>query len=586
MPNLVTVALYVRDRNRKPLANFKVRTYPKNRPHATMIRTTTAAGTISFPASPNSDIGIDIITPDSNYEHNCFINSKDGNTQPIIIGVGYKEEEYSSNTSNLIIFYAQVTDSNGKPMPNFPLKTAYKNSNLQSDVKYTDKTGLVELYSSPNRIVDIKPLMPSDTFEVHSSYKITAHITYSIKLKHPLEKYCSKITLRIFDKEGNKKYPNAKFRLTSKYYRFKETIYQDIDKDSIFNISSFIGDELGINIFRPNGTLLKEFNLVITRMKHDKTVKVPVHIKKTETRESEPEVDEKIEPKSSCGLKYRGKVKVTRWKTHYGPVYWGKTPLSGYGKWDELIENGALTRDEKMILKVVSPNEGKLDSVQSYDSEIITAGAMQKTINSRNGGELATQMSDFKIKNPDLFKSLFSNCGWEVTGNGSNARVSYQGMQGKKLKSLIRKGSNKTNFKKTVSSSPIESMIEAVIHPKYVRLQIEDLIKRLRRAISPKPLKPSSGKYPYPIKTYIQGYLGRATVLDHSINRPAYVAKDFGKSLGVFFRDHPSISKNPEDWGSSRGNYEKIIIEHYGKNRRMTDAKNRYRKMKDAFNDI
>lgn len=155
MPNLVTIVLYVRDRNLKALTNFKVRTYPKSRPQATMIRTTNTSGTISFLASPNSDIGIDILNPDSNYEHNCFINSKNGNTQPIIIGVDYKEEDYSSDTSSLITFYAKVTDSNGKPMANFPLKTAYKNSNRQSDVKYTDKTGLVELYSSPNRTVNI-----------------------------------------------------------------------------------------------------------------------------------------------------------------------------------------------------------------------------------------------------------------------------------------------------------------------------------------------------------------------------------------------------------------------------------------------
>lgn len=293
MPNLVTVVLYVRDRNLKALANFKVRTYPKSRPQATMIRTTNTAGTISFLASPNSDIGIDILNPDNNYEHNCFINSKNGNTQPIIIGVGvgYKEEDYSSETSSLITFYAKVTDSNGKPMANFPLKTAYKNSNRESDVKYTDKTGLVELYSSPNRTVDIKPLTPDDTFNVHSSYEITTSNTYDIKLNNPLEKYRSKVTLRLFDKEGNKKYPNAKFRLTSKHYLFEETIYQDTNKDSTFTISSFIGDELGINIFRPSGTLLKEFNLVITRMKHDITVKVPVHIVMTETRESEPEED-------------------------------------------------------------------------------------------------------------------------------------------------------------------------------------------------------------------------------------------------------------------------------------------------------
>ena len=40
----------------------------------------------------------------------------------------------------------------------------------------------------------------------------------------------------------------------------------------------------------------------------------------------------------------------------------------------------------------VAPNEGNFDAVQSYDSEIITAGAMQKTVNSSGTGELPEQI--------------------------------------------------------------------------------------------------------------------------------------------------------------------------------------------------
>ncbi|MGT2490990.1 hypothetical protein ACU4GD_11770 [Cupriavidus basilensis] len=49
----------------------------------------------------------------------------------------------------------------------------------------------------------------------------------------------------------------------------------------------------------------------------------------------------------------------------------------------ELADSGEITAGERRILVAMSPNEGNLDAVQSYDSEVLTAGAMQKTIKSQ-----------------------------------------------------------------------------------------------------------------------------------------------------------------------------------------------------------
>ncbi|MDO6676597.1 hypothetical protein Q4517_13695 [Tenacibaculum sp. 1_MG-2023] len=46
----------------------------------------------------------------------------------------------------------------------------------------------------------------------------------------------------------------------------------------------------------------------------------------------------------------------------------------------------AIKRDNDIII-AVTKNEGKLDSVQSYDSEILSASAIQKTINIKGEGE-------------------------------------------------------------------------------------------------------------------------------------------------------------------------------------------------------
>lgn len=77
--------------------------------------------------------------------------------------------------------------------------------------------------------------------------------------------------------------------------------------------------------------------------------------------------------------------------------------------------------------------------------------------------------------------------------------------------------------------------------------------------------------------------LGRATALDHHINRPAYVKTDLGKALDNFFAmdEYNEVSKNPDNWGENHSTYEDIILEDYGNNRRGTDMKNRFTKMKD-----
>ncbi|MCD9583371.1 hypothetical protein [Tenacibaculum maritimum] len=93
----------------------------------------------------------------------------------------------------------------------------------------------------------------------------------------------------------------------------------------------------------------------------------------------------------------------------------------------------------------------------------------------------------------------------------------------------------------------------------------------------------------------------KATVLDHHINRPAYVKSDFGKALDNFFikkdkeveefnkkekdktKHKNKVSRNPNDWENNHSTYEKSILDDYGVNRRGTDMKGRYHKMKNKF---
>lgn len=90
-------------------------------------------------------------------------------------------------------------------------------------------------------------------------------------------------------------------------------------------------------------------------------------------------------------------------------------------------------------------------------------------------------------------------------------------------------------------------------------------------------------KYPYKIKDYLHSSLGRSLILDQSINRPANVVKDFGIALDNFFKLHPDISQNPNNWQDLRVKYEREIINDYGVNRKMVDASLRFRKSKNIL---
>ena len=80
--------------------------------------------------------------------------------------------------------------------------------------------------------------------------------------------------------------------------------------------------------------------------------------------------------------------------------------------------------------------------------------------------------------------------------------------------------------------------------------------------------------YSYQIASYVKSNLGKATVLDHHVNRPNNVSKYFGIVLDSFF------SKNLNTCGALHNKYEKEIIDYYGVNRDGTDMPTRYMELK------
>lgn len=292
-----------------------------------------------------------------------------------------------------------------------------------------------------------------------------------------------------------------------------------------------------------------------------------------------------------CGKSLNLKFKCVKYTgsstTQYGPLYSGTVKTNSYSGWDNLVSEGKVTNIEKEIIIAVTKNEGKLDTVHSYDSEILSAGSSQKTVNSSGKGEFPKQVAKFKKEFPDKYKEFFENCGWLLENEDS---MSYKDpsdssstkLTGSSLKTKIREGFDSSSYNTKLKCEILEPIVKAMKDPDFQSLQILDVKKRLN---SVSKFKPSG--YSYRVKDYLKSKLGKAVALDHHINRPAYVKPDLGKALDNFFTAKDSevdeynknkekkdqkakISRNPADWGDSHSDYETTILEDYGVNRRMS----------------
>ncbi|MCL5226010.1 hypothetical protein M4Z12_07900 [Pseudomonas sp. In614] len=281
-------------------------------------------------------------------------------------------------------------------------------------------------------------------------------------------------------------------------------------------------------------------------------------------------------------------VKVTRWKTHYGPIVFGEGKLGDCPQWSALESSGQVTASEKKIISVMCENEGAINSVQAYDSEIVSAGAMQKTMSPDGAGEFPTQVERLKNLYPDEYLELFESQGWYVYNASGVSKMYYQNpqfsggekLEGDTLRETLRLGCNEGTFGGVVQCKPMSALSCAVGSPSFVEVQILDFIDRLRGVLL---LVPKT--YHFTVGQLFLSELGRATALDERVNRPGNVVRNIRRALDKFFKLNPSVSKDVSTWGDNHAAYESKIVEIYGKDRpEMTEPEDRYQKIKDALN--
>lgn len=288
------------------------------------------------------------------------------------------------------------------------------------------------------------------------------------------------------------------------------------------------------------------------------------------------------------GMEYRKQIYCTKYSSNYGPIYHGKTKVDKFTGWSDLVTNGDVTETEKKAISAMADNEGNLEAVQSYDSEIVSVGAMQKTINTSGEGELPKQIYEFKESNTSAWEKhqcCFENHKWEFIKENNRYKAKYNGA----VASSTTKTAIRTNYTSEVNGNTseknniIEPFIKLSNDPEFHKKQILDFIARMRESID----KKISGYSNRKISEYIKSALGMATVLDHSVNRPAHVLGAFKDSLDEFYKkeEYKDVDKDPSNWGDNHSTYEKAILDIYGPLRgtgsyTMTNAESRYNALK------
>lgn len=256
--------------------------------------------------------------------------------------------------------------------------------------------------------------------------------------------------------------------------------------------------------------------------------------------------------------------------------------LGDYPGWDDLIHRNVKTPSEKNVLVAMSANEADMDGVQAYDSQTLSAGAMQKTVNPAGSGELSQQLYEFRNDpaTAPVFQRELGDKGYAVDKPviGQNADgtpklgdkpvLSFTdpkvpgaaAISGAALKNMVRTQADRW----ADTLGPFRSLGRT---PEFQTKQVLDFNDRLVSSLDKTPTG-----YSHSIGDYVTSEGGSALVLDQDVNAPGFVQSDFGKALKSFYTATPGAAADPTTWtDAQRAAYEPAITSAYSAVRRGTD---------------
>lgn len=302
MSGLETIVAKFYDKSGRYVVNLNVKSRYQGSTKEN-IQKTDVNGLFIFQASPNRIIEI-LAKPPNESEFTVFkirnSSSVSSEMDPIKIQLPRTIEEYkqarnASQSRGVVSTLFKVVDSTGKVMSNFPVQSRPKGKNNSPD-KYTNKNGIVEVLSSPNRDIEVLVLAPNDQFQLKVSMNSGNGTTTPIliKLDHPYSSYKSKTELKILDRDGSD-YILKKTNVEMALLDGSGTKHMFAISNGKTMLYSMVGQNLQFTVFKPDGRALNSVLYTAKRVNEQPLgLRLDVDVTSGTTAQSEPSINRQV----------------------------------------------------------------------------------------------------------------------------------------------------------------------------------------------------------------------------------------------------------------------------------------------------
>ncbi len=178
-----------------------------------------------------------------------------------------------------------------------------------------------------------------------------------------------------------------------------------------------------------------------------------------------------------------------------------------------------LSDSEINAIAALSENEGYLDTVNTWDSQYLSFGLFQWSVgNAERPGELGAFLSRLKSAEPEAFEHYWGQFGLDV--EGSDGVRGWITLDGTTLRS---------DAQKSILRQPLWAYRFAVAgrDPVVQAIEILHAVDRIDKFYFVR----QSSLDGYALSRLITSEFGVALLLDHHVNRPAYVASTLAEAL-------------------------------------------------------
>ncbi len=238
-----------------------------------------------------------------------------------------------------------------------------------------------------------------------------------------------------------------------------------------------------------------------------------------------------------------GRQQVKLFKREGGYAYWGSITIDhAISRNASTIRSLGITDSALNVMKSVSENEGKLDSINSYDRAFFSFGIFQWTIGVDSTGELPALLKKYKANFGSAFTQSFGAYGLDVSPDTTET-YGYLTLNGNKIdqpaeKEQFRKPEWAFRFWKAAQDASLQAV------------EIEHALSRLK-AFYWNPRYAING---FTLSEIITSEYGVALLLDNHVNRPSYVQGSVQQAM------QQTGLNNPTMWGTAE---ERRVIDAY-----------------------